>query len=178
MQLKAYRLVIRSAPLVYWLYLYWQTKIAHPTHLQYRRIACVASLEWKKKWIADRKRITGWEDKEEIRVAGPERETNQKPDRKKEWKLALKLKRCRLQCSSWYRRERRRRRDLILFRQRRKKEKKRKKLWIHLLTWFFLLILLFFEMTGGKEKKNSEELGNQLFGGINDLFIKITITQR
>jgi len=33
-------------------------------------------------------------------------------------------------------------------------------------------------MTGGKEKENSEELGNQLFGGINDLFIKITITQR
>jgi len=33
-------------------------------------------------------------------------------------------------------------------------------------------------MTGGKEKENSEELGNQLFGGIDDLFIKITITQR
>ena len=31
---------------------------------------------------------------------------------------------------------------------------------------------------GEEEKENSEELGNQLFGGINDLFIKIIITQR
>ena len=31
---------------------------------------------------------------------------------------------------------------------------------------------------GEEEKENSEELGNQLFGGIDDLFIIITITQR